>query len=518
MMKLKRPKRRTVKTEASTAQNDSSLRANEVSEAISAHRSGIYIRDKTGHDKSCPNIKDNRSGSVKLGRTLSRTSIQTLIRYISPLLTCLLLIPSSALAASEAFVVNNLAETLSRIDLENGSVQNHITVLGTTPNQVSYSNDYLYVLNSISADLQKIDPGSHSIVSDIPLPIGSNPYNMALEDQHAYVSCLVSGAVERIDLSTNQISGQVSIGGYPEGVTIFDNRLYVAQTGFNPSDFSYGQGRIAVIDLFGFTLAREINVGKNPQAIIVAPDGKLHVVCTGNYADISGAIYIFNPVSQTVEDSIMIGGQPANGIINQDGICFLAAGGWADHGHIYSYNVTTREIIHGPLNPIQAGLGVTALALDSLGFIYSCDFGSDTVTKLNSSGQIAATYNVGDGPQSIVILDDRFTYIEDIADPIRPGRPAILGNYPNPFNPETLIKYQLPDGSKGISIAIYDLEGKIIRRLNLGTAGDPGEVVWNGKGDNGLACSSGIYFACLEGGYYVSKRLSGAAIKLLLIR
>jgi YVTN family beta-propeller protein len=566
-------------------------------EAISMHRSRIYIRAKNGHDKSSPYGKyylcgqdadpdrqvwrDRSHGSVVDSATtdLIRTSadnkqgdcfglaeatkprndrfrlgdyfclrprndkrLRRTVRYprlTAPvgidqrsgqgtrphpkllylsLLVIYFFITSITLATPQAFVVNNLAETLSRIDLSNGSVQNHITVLGTTPNQISYSGGYLYVLNSISADLQKIDPQTHSVIADIPLPAGSNPYNMALDDQYAYVVCLVSGSVERIDLSTNQLNGEITIGGYPEGALIFGNRLYVAQTGFNPNDFSYGQGQMAVIGLDSFTLETEVNVGKDPQSIIATPDGRLHVVCTGNYVDISGAIYIYNPLSGAVEDSILIGGQPVNGVIASDGICFLAAGGWVDHGYIYSYNAESGEVLHGPSNPIQAGLGISALAMDSLGFIYSCDFGSDTVTKLNSSGQIITTYDVGDGPQSIVILDDRTNGIEDQADRIRPNSPSILGSYPNPFNSEALIEYRLPAGINRASLTIFDIGGRLIRRLNLGTGGDIGEVVWNGRSDNGLACPSGLYLARLETDFSVLNTRNVAAIKLLLVK
>ena len=427
----------------------------------------------------------------------------------------LLTISSIALAQRQAFVINNLAETLSRIDLTTGDIQNHVTVLGDTPNDIAYSRGFLYVLNSTSADLQKIDPQSYSQVFDIPLTIGSNPYSVALDSSYAYVSCLVSGEVDRYDLNSGQPRGAIVIGGCPEGVLIFGHHLYVAQTGFNPVDFSYGQGRVAIIDLDSFTLEREINVGKNPQAIFVSPDHNLHIVCTGNYDNVNGTIYIFNPVSQTLDDSISIGGQPAMGVVGTDGIAYLAAGGWTDHGYIYSYNSLTGQIIHGPSNPIFSGLGVWSLAVDSLGFIYSCNYGSDTVTKLTPSGQIIATYGVGDGPQSMVILDDITNNITDNSTLIPSS--CLLGNYPNPFNAETMIRYSLSPDTKEASIAIFDITGRAVCRLNLGTKSDIGAVTWNGKEEIGSNCASGLYFARLEaksGAGMISEK----AIKLLIIR
>jgi DNA-binding beta-propeller fold protein YncE len=424
-----------------------------------------------------------------------------------------------ALANPEAFVINNLAETLSRIDLVTGAVQNHITVLGDTPNQIAYSDGYLYILNSTSADLQKVDPQSYLAVFDMPLTIGSNPFDVALDSSYAYVSCLVTGELDRIDLNSGQLHGNLPIGGCPEGILIYGDKLYVAQTGFNPSNYSYGQGRMAIINLNSFSLEREVNVGKNPQSIFLAPDGKLHIVCTGNYSDVSGAIYMYNPISDAVEDSILIGGQPSMGAVSPDGIAFLAAGGWVNHGYIYSYNTATFEILRGPANPIFSGLGVWTVALDSLGFIYSCDYNNDTVTKLNSSGQVIATYAMGDGPQSIVILGNRASDISDDPDNPIPETIGLLGNYPNPFNAETSIQYRLPHETLKASIAIFNIEGREINRLNLGTTDDIGKVIWNGRNGQGENCVSGLYFARLVAELGKSSN-SGSfrAIKLLLIR
>ncbi len=74
-----------------------------------------------------------------------------------------------------------------------------------------------------------------------------------------------------------------------------------------------------------------------------------------------------------------------------------------------------------------------------------------------------------------------------------PTEYSLSGNYPNPFNPTTIIKYALPVESK-VELKIYDLLGREVRMLingnnNLGYK----EVVWDGKNDAGIQVSSGIY-------------------------
>jgi len=49
---------------------------------------------------------------------------------------------------------------------------------------------------------------------------------------------------------------------------------------------------------------------------------------------------------------------------------------------------------------------------------------------------------------------------------------ALLPNFPNPFNPETWIPFKLARGSD-VRIEIYDLTGRLVRRLNLGMVNIP---------------------------------------------
>lgn len=421
-------------------------------------------------------------------------------------LSLLLLISSSAFAQRQAYVVNNLAETLSLIDLESEAVENHIVVLGETPNQVVYHDDYLYVVNSISANVLKIDRLTHQPVADIYLPIGSNPYFIAFGENYGYVTGWVSGKIYEIDLSTNQLDRELEIGGYPEGILLADGLLYVTQTYFNPDDFSYGQGKIAIVDPAAFALERQVDVGTNPQWISRARDGRLHIVCTGNYVDVEGSVYIYDPVSETVVDSVMIGGQPASLAISPQGVGYLAAGGWIDHGYIYSYDIQSGDIIRGPSNPILSGLGVTWMAVDSLGFVYSCNFGDDTVSKLSPSGEMLGSFNMGDGPISITIVDDATIGIEPEENVILPDRTGFLSNYPNPFNSGTVIRYELPSTHMApLTVEIYDLMGRRVKLFRLETGDRRGLVYWDGTDDTGEECASGSYFARLAGTYSSEK-------------
>lgn len=81
-------------------------------------------------------------------------------------------------------------------------------------------------------------------------------------------------------------------------------------------------------------------------------------------------------------------------------------------------------------------------------------------------------------------------------------------NFPNPFNPETTIRYQLPK-SGNVTIRIYELLGQEVRTLVSGRkAAGIHQIVWDGKDNNAKEVSSGIYIYCLEaGGRLKSKKM-----------
>lgn len=72
-------------------------------------------------------------------------------------------------------------------------------------------------------------------------------------------------------------------------------------------------------------------------------------------------------------------------------------------------------------------------------------------------------------------------------------------NYPNPFNPSTKISFSIPNNSY-VKLTIYDLNGKEINRLIKNSSYSAGTytIEWNGKDDNGINVSSGLYFYRLE--------------------
>ena len=87
----------------------------------------------------------------------------------------------------------------------------------------------------------------------------------------------------------------------------------------------------------------------------------------------------------------------------------------------------------------------------------------------------------------------------------------LLPNYPNPFNPETWIPYQLSEGST-VTVKIYDVSGGLVRTIGVGHKPvgyyltREKAVYWDGQNQSGEPVSSGVYFYTLITDDYTQTR------------
>ena len=122
--------------------------------------------------------------------------------------------------------------------------------------------------------------------------------------------------------------------------------------------------------------------------------------------------------------------------------------------------------------------------------------------------------NVGTPTVSVsgTISGDGTTSVSNTEDEIIPSHFELAQNFPNPFNPETTIRYLLP-GASHVKLAIYNLRGQRIVTL-VDREQQPGtySVQWDGRNEASQDVASGVYLYQLQTKEFISVQ------KLVLIR
>jgi hypothetical protein len=103
-----------------------------------------------------------------------------------------------------------------------------------------------------------------------------------------------------------------------------------------------------------------------------------------------------------------------------------------------------------------------------------------------------------DGMEVFPTVDPDATIYIGMSTPAETPAPrAVLGSYPNPFNPFTTLALQVPEAflSQSVTVAVYSADGRKIRTLYSGTvASQDMRLRWDGTSDAGTRVASGVYF------------------------
>lgn len=162
-----------------------------------------------------------------------------------------------------------------------------------------------------------------------------------------------------------------------------------------------------------------------------------------------------------------------------------------------------------------ASLGASFPIADDRGSRIWNDFGNGAIprnTILDSEGVVH--YNsIGYNESAITTVLDELLMVVATEQPLEvPTHQSLLSIYPNPFNAETIINFDLP--AKGpIEVIIYDGQGRQVRQLMIGElSGGSHSLSWNSRDNLGHELPSGVYIATLN------HSLGQDSQKLLLLR
>ena len=120
----------------------------------------------------------------------------------------------------------------------------------------------------------------------------------------------------------------------------------------------------------------------------------------------------------------------------------------------------------------------------------------DTIIIYWPSGIVQKLTSVGVNQILTITEPSEITSVRNLENAVQnvPQKITLFQNFPNPFNPETEIRYQLPKSGQ-VTLNVINITGQVIQSFKLGMKAAGQYVMqWNGKDRNGLRVPSSVYF------------------------
>lgn len=261
---------------------------------------------------------------------------------------------------------------------------------GVAPNDVDVAMNRAYIVNSGDNTVSAVDLSTGETLGCIDTGTGTSPYTLAVDPSNGlrgWVTTFTSGELLEVDLNHLKVLRRVTVGPALEGLLVTADRVQVTLTGFDLNTFAYGQGEVVTYDKATLTETARAAVPTNPQVLLTGADGRTHVVCSGDFGfpapGIFGRIVRLESDGATVRDTLDLGGSPAKGVVDQDGVAYLVS----YVGGVLAYDTAGFQVVHGPGNPLLAETGYMDVAI--LGpTLFAVNFEEDAMAVVTLRSEI----------------------------------------------------------------------------------------------------------------------------------
>jgi YVTN family beta-propeller protein len=220
------------------------------------------------------------------------------------------------------YVSNSISGNVQVISVDSFETVRTIKV-GTAPFGMALDAEgTLYVANKVTDDVSVIS--GDSVVKNIP--VQRSPLNIvAVPDNHIYVTNFGSNTVSCVDIQSASVTDTLTMS-CPYGIASFQGSIYVTNSHF--------EGTVSVISSATNQITEQIIVGDYPYDLAVTPGGKyLYVACYGN-----NKVSVVSTENSSIFASVSVGKEPVDIDISPDGKSIYVA----NHGD------GTISVIGGP--------------------------------------------------------------------------------------------------------------------------------------------------------------------------
>jgi YVTN family beta-propeller protein len=222
-------------------------------------------------------------------------------------------------------------------------------------NHIVVQNGTAYIVVNNSHKVEIIETQTHKSLGTIDAGAGKSPRQIVLaSDTLALLTNLYDASVSVLGLVSRSVVARIPVGSNPEGIAISSGKAFVANSGF-------GNGNtVSVINLATLGVSGTITVADNPADVVRTSDGQIYVLCAGAYGDFNdpnddtpAKVMVIDPSSETVMDSILIGGHAFRMSAGKDGKAYVVA-----EGNIVQIDTQNHSVVGPFATGIHYGVGV----------------------------------------------------------------------------------------------------------------------------------------------------------------
>jgi YVTN family beta-propeller protein len=370
--------------------------------------------------------------------------------------------------------------------------------LGLYPDGLIFHNDNLFLTEQgnygSAGKIYRLDTLGTVISSAV---VGTNPYSLAIANNKIYITNGPSSNVSVLNLNNLSLIKNITVGVYPQEIIALGNKVFVANNSLFGGN---SDSTVSVIDATRDSVVHRIIVKKDPSSLAITNDNHLLIGCPGNAS--KGIIYKVNPNNYQIVDSFFVQtygfGKDISVDKRSNKIFFIS-----DLNNIVSLDLVTRTV-----NSLIAS-NFPSNYFYGYGFDYVnrrhyiLDAKNFTVTGslliADSLGQVLTTYQTGIAPRRVLFkyvapssYDENIQIVDDF---------ILHQNFPNPFNPNTVISWESPSPSWQ-TIKVYDILGNEIATL----IDEPKTAGYHSVVFDGSKLPSGTYFYTLKSGNYIKMK------------
>jgi len=260
--------------------------------------------------------------------------------------------------------------------------------------------------------------------------------------------------------------------------------------------------------------------GSGPWLGVLFDGDALDILSLGDEVQVSGFVTDFDPewhfkfdgntrvVNSTVEVLSTGNAVPAPALVSCEELSQTGEEVESYEGTLVQLNNVTVSSVNSYDWAITDDSGFECLIDDDMASIGADNFMS-TLTEGQVLESIRGIFNFSFGTYKVQVRNmadlGQSAGINDDVN-LNPYSYALYENFPNPFNPETQIRFELA-ATQDVKLAIYDILGRRVRFLTNQSYGPGFHVVnWNGRNDMGERVASGVYVYRIKAGNFISHR------------